>query len=47
MVCLFCDFLCTVCVYMCTERLPPGGYPFAVKYIIHHIKRPRDSEALG
>ena len=24
-----------VCVYICTE-LPPGGYPFAVKYISYH-----------
>jgi len=31
---LFCDILCIVCVYMCTEQLPPGGYPIAVKYII-------------
>jgi hypothetical protein len=31
---LFCDVLCIVCVYMCTELLPPGGYPIAVKYII-------------
>ena len=23
---------------MCTELLPPGGYPTAVKYIIYHIK---------
>jgi uncharacterized membrane protein (DUF485 family) len=22
------------CVYMCTELLPPGGYPIAVKYIV-------------
>jgi hypothetical protein len=35
---LFCDILCIVCVYMCTELLPPGGYPIAVKYIIsYHI----------
>jgi len=34
---LFCDVPCIVCVYMCTEQLPPGGYPIAVKYIIHHI----------
>ena len=31
---LFCDVPCIVCVYMCTEELPPGGYPIAVKYII-------------
>jgi len=25
---------------MCTEQLPPGGYPIAVnKYIIYHISR--------
>jgi hypothetical protein len=29
--------LCTVCVYMCTELLPPGGYPIAFKYIIYHV----------
>jgi len=34
MYCLFCDVLCIVCAYMCTELLPPGGYPIAVKYII-------------
>jgi len=39
----FCVVLCIVCVYMCTELLPSGGYPIAVKYIIlyhiisHHI----------
>jgi hypothetical protein len=32
---LFCDVLCIVCVYMCTELLPPGGYQIAVKYIIY------------
>jgi len=37
MYCLFCDVLCIVCVYMCTELLPPGGYPIAVKYIISYI----------
>jgi len=32
---LFCVVLYIVCVYMCTELLPPGGYPIAVnKYII-------------
>jgi len=36
MYCLFCDVLCIVCVYMCTELLPPGGYPIAVKYIISY-----------
>ena len=25
------------CVYMCTELLPPGGYPISVKYIISYI----------
>ena len=33
---LFCDVLCIFCVYMCTEQLPPGGYPIAVKYIISY-----------
>jgi hypothetical protein len=37
MYCLFCDILCIVCVYICTELLPPGGYPIAVKYVIYHI----------
>jgi hypothetical protein len=44
----FCVVLCVVCfvtfpvlfvVYMCTEQLPPGGYPIAVKYIIFIIRR--------
>jgi len=35
MYCLFCVVLCIVCVYMCTELLPPGGYQIAVKYIIY------------
>jgi hypothetical protein len=36
--CVFCDVPCIVCVCMCTEQLPPGGYPIAVKYIIsYHI----------
>jgi hypothetical protein len=40
MYCLFCVVLCIVYVYMCTELLPPGGYPIAVKYIIsYRIKR--------
>jgi len=30
---LFCDVPCIAYVYMCTEQLPPGGYPIAVKYI--------------
>ena len=34
--CLFCDVSCIVWVYMCTEQLPPGGYPIAVKYISYH-----------
>jgi len=44
---VFLCFLCTVCfvlfsvlfvcVYMCTELLPPGGYPIAVKYIISYV----------
>jgi hypothetical protein len=35
---LFYAVLCIVCVYMCTDLLPPGGYPIAVKYIIsYHI----------
>jgi len=34
MYCLFWEVLCIVCVYVCTELLPPGGYPIAVKYII-------------
>jgi len=37
MYCLFCDVLCIVCVYMCTEQLLPGGYPIAVKYTISYI----------
>jgi len=37
MYCLFCVVLYIVCVYMCTELLPPGGYPIAVKYIISYI----------
>ena len=24
---------CIVCVYMCTEQLPPGGYPIAVNLL--------------
>jgi hypothetical protein len=36
--CLFCVVLCIVCVYTYTVRLPAGGYPIAVKYIIsYHI----------
>jgi len=33
----FVTFPVFVCVYMCTEQLPPGGYPIAVKYIAYHI----------
>jgi len=43
MYCLFCEVLCIVCVYMCTELLPPGGYRIADKFIISHysfITRP-------
>ena len=36
MYCLFCDVPYIVCVYMCTEQLPPGGYPIAVKCIISY-----------
>jgi len=31
---LFCVVLRIVWMYMCTELLPPGGYPIAVKYIL-------------
>jgi len=31
---MYCCVSFSVCVYMCTVLLPPGGYPFAVKYII-------------
>jgi hypothetical protein len=33
---VLCRSLYCLCVYMCTELLPPGGYPIAVKYIIYH-----------
>jgi hypothetical protein len=36
MYCLFFVVLCIVCVYVCTELLPLGGYPIAVKYIISY-----------
>jgi len=36
MYCSFCDVLCIVCVYMCTEQVPPGGYPIAVQYVISY-----------
>jgi hypothetical protein len=43
MYCLFCVVLCIVCVQMCTELLPPGGYPTAINniysiYIIYHMR---------
>jgi hypothetical protein len=34
---LVCVVVCTVCVYMCTVLLPPGGYPIAVNKIYHYI----------
>ena len=37
MYCLFYVVLCIVFMYMCTELLPPGGYPIAVKYIISYV----------
>ena len=39
MYCLFCVVLYIVLLYMCTELLPPGGYPISVKYIISYIIR--------
>ena len=45
--CLFCDVSFIVCVYMCTEQLPPGGYPIAVKYISYYIIVTLDIEALA
>jgi hypothetical protein len=33
-----CRSLYCLCVYMCTELLPPGGYTIAVKYIIYIIQ---------
>ena len=30
MYCSFCVALCIVCVYMCTELLPPAGHPIAI-----------------
>jgi len=32
-----------VCTYTCTELLPPGGYPIAVKYITSYISPPHGS----
>ena len=37
MYCLSCDVPCIVCVYICNEQLPPGGYPIAVKYMSYII----------
>jgi hypothetical protein len=36
MYCLFCDVSCIVCVYMCTELLPQGGYTVQLN-ISYHI----------
>jgi len=36
MYCLFCVVLRIVCVIMCAEQLPRGGYPITVKYIISY-----------
>jgi len=49
MYCLFCVVLYIVCVYMCTELLPPGGYPIAVKYISyeHIIQHNQDGRAFS
>jgi hypothetical protein len=33
---VLCRSLYFLCVYMCTELSPPGGYPIAVKYIISY-----------
>ena len=35
---VLCRSLYCLCLYMCTELLPPGGYPVAVKYIISYHK---------
>jgi hypothetical protein len=51
----FCVGLCIVCfvtfpvlfVYMCTEQLPPGGYPVAVKYIIPSYVRLHISDVIN
>jgi len=38
---VLCRSLYCLCVYMCTELLPPGDYPVAVKYIIsYHLLHP-------
>jgi hypothetical protein len=34
--CLFCNVPCIVCVYMCTEQLPPGGYSILQLNISYH-----------
>jgi hypothetical protein len=31
------NVLCIVFVYVCTELLPPGGYPISVKYIMPYV----------
>jgi len=47
MYCLFCVVLCIVCEYICTELLPPGGYPIAVKHIIpYYLLVPMWSEVM-
>ena len=50
----FCVVLCIVCfvtysvLFVCTELLPPGGYPIAVKYIIsYHISFRRQPSGLS
>jgi len=46
--CFFCVVLCIVCVYMCTELLPPGGYQIAVKYIIsYHMMAGKEGTIIG
>jgi hypothetical protein len=40
----FCVVLCIACfgtffvLFVRTEKLPPGGYPIAVKYIISNVQ---------
>jgi len=36
-----------VCVCMCTELLPPGGYPIAAKYIISYYTISWDTAAIS
>jgi hypothetical protein len=43
----FCDISCIVCVYKCTEQLPPGGRSIAVKYISYHLQRNPSVELLS